>query len=158
METAKLGKKSNLVIRSRVKNWCNVWSVGVITEYGHPPEYHVTLGRGASSCLIRSPYRPRNFLRDDSKRSLTYPCPRSLLENRIALRINFSRGASSVVSDELWDKNEIGGEDGLLLLRNWKLCNNEIKIVTRVSSSGDTSDRDNDENLGYQWTMLSVYL
>ena len=29
-------------------------------------------------------------LRDDFKRSLTYPCPRSLLESRIALRIKHS--------------------------------------------------------------------
>ena len=31
---------------------------------------------------MRSPYRPWNFLRDDFKRSMTYPCPRSLDESR----------------------------------------------------------------------------
>ena len=46
--------------------------------------------RGTSYCLVRSPFRPQNFLRDDFKRSLTYPCPRSLLESRIAFRIKHS--------------------------------------------------------------------
>ena len=44
--------------------------------------------RGTSYCLVRSPYRPWNFLRDDFKRSLTYPCPRSLLVSRTAPRKN----------------------------------------------------------------------
>ena len=43
--------------------------------------------RETSYCLIRSPYRPENFLNDDFKRSLTYPCSRSLFECRVALRI-----------------------------------------------------------------------
>ena len=44
-----LGKKSNLVkrlISNRVKNWCNVLSMERVTVYGHPPECHVTFGRG----------------------------------------------------------------------------------------------------------------
>ena len=46
---AQLGKKSNLVIRSRsvmVKNWCNVLSMEGVTVCGHHPECRVTSGRG----------------------------------------------------------------------------------------------------------------
>ena len=42
-------------------------------------EYPLVLSR---FCLIRSPYRPLNFLNDDFKRSLTYPSSRSLFESR----------------------------------------------------------------------------
>ena len=91
---AKSGKKLNSVIRSRsvnrVKNCCNVWSKEGVTVYGHHPVCRVTFGRRDLIFLLSSPYRPWNFLRDDLKRSLTYPCPRSLLESRIALRIKLS--------------------------------------------------------------------
>ena len=42
--------------------------------------------KGTSYCLVRSPYRPYNFLSDYFKRFSTYSCPRNLLESRTALR------------------------------------------------------------------------
>ena len=91
---AQLGKKSNSVIRYRsvmVKNWWNVLSMEGVTVCGHHPEISCSIREmGTSYCLVRSPYRPYNFLRDDFKCSLTYPCPRSLLESRIAPRIKHS--------------------------------------------------------------------
>ena len=44
--------------------------------------------RETSRALVRSWYRPKNCLNVDFKRSLVYPCSRSLLESRVALRIN----------------------------------------------------------------------
>ena len=46
---SQLDKKSNSVIRSRSvirSNWCNDWSMEVVTVDGQHPEYHVTSGRG----------------------------------------------------------------------------------------------------------------
>ena len=45
-----------------------------------------TRERGTSHWLARSPHRLYNFLRDDFKRSLTHPRPRSPPESRTALR------------------------------------------------------------------------
>ena len=52
-----------------------------------------------------------------------YPCPRSLLESRTALRIKHSQEehASPGVSGELWDKNAIGG-------RRWDVATQERKV------------------------------
>ena len=89
-----LGKKSNLVTRSRsvkgqklvqclINGGCHcIWSSSRMS-------WNIR-ERGTSYCLVRSQYRPQNFLRDDFNRSLTYHCPRSLLESRAARRIKHS--------------------------------------------------------------------
>ena len=44
----------------------------------------------------------------------------------------FIRGASPGVSDELWDKNDIGGRRWDVAAQERKVCNVENKIVTLV--------------------------
>ena len=44
----------------------------------------------------------------------------------------FIRGASPGVSDELWDKNVIGGRGWDVATQERKVCNMEIEIVTFV--------------------------
>ena len=41
---SQLGNK--VQISNRVKNWCNVWSMEIVTVYGHHPECCVTFKRG----------------------------------------------------------------------------------------------------------------
>ena len=71
-------------------NLCNVWSVNGVTVYGHVPECHVTFGRGRLHNVKWDPHIDHKTLRDNFKRALTYPCPRSLDESRAALRIKHS--------------------------------------------------------------------
>ena len=76
------------VQEKKVTDWYKVWPV----EGCHCiwSGYRISLRireRGTAYCLIRSPYRPLNFFNDDFKRSLTFPCSRSLFESRVALRI-----------------------------------------------------------------------
>ena len=83
-----------LVSRSRVGVMSYQWRVSLHMVILKNAMYH--LGEGLSYCSIRSLNRQLNFLRDNWKRSLTHPLPRSLYENQAALRINktFIRGAS----------------------------------------------------------------
>ena len=78
--------------------------------------------RDTSYWLMRSPYRPWNFLNGDLKRFMLYLCLSSLLESHLNLRIKHEyKGASSCWSYYLWDENTVGRrrlEDGILL--NWK--------------------------------------
>ena len=46
--------------------------------------------RETSYCWIRSLYRPLNFMNNDFKHFMNYPCLSSLLENRLTLRIKHS--------------------------------------------------------------------
>ena len=95
---SQLDKKSNSVLRSRSETSSqgggNVQSMEGVTAYGYPPECHddVIFGRRGLHiyCLIRSPYQPLRSVRDDFKRTLTYPCPTSLLESSTALRTKLS--------------------------------------------------------------------
>ena len=59
--------------------------------------------RDSSYCLQKSPYRPQNFLNDDYKRSLTYPCSGSLFESRVTIRIKHphEEQARSYISCEI---------------------------------------------------------
>ena len=66
---AQLGKKSNLVIRSRsvmVKNWCNSISMEGVTVCGHHPECRVTFERGGPHIVWLDP-------RTDHRNSLNVP-------------------------------------------------------------------------------------
>ena len=69
-------------VKGRVRY--KVWSVkGCHCIWlGHRMSFNIR-ERGTSYCLIRSPYRPENFLNDDVNRSLRYPCSRSLFESRV---------------------------------------------------------------------------
>ena len=61
-----------------------------VTVYGHPRECRVTFGRGEPRIFGKMPIPTIELFRDDFKRYFTYPCPRSLLECRTALRIKHS--------------------------------------------------------------------
>ena len=70
-----------------------------------------------------------NSLRDDFKRSMTYPCLRSLDESRAALRIKHSQEEQALayrMSCEI--KTPQAGEDGILLLRNGKFVIWKLKL------------------------------
>ena len=76
---SKFSKRSSSV-QSLTSRGCHcIWS-------GHRMSFNIC-ERETSYCLIRSPYRPLNLLNDDFKRSLTYPCSRSLFESRVTLGI-----------------------------------------------------------------------
>ena len=67
------------------------------------------------------------------KRSLTYPCPRSLLESRIALRkYKFIRGASPGILYELLNKNAIRGRRWDIATQDRKARDMEVEIVSFV--------------------------
>ena len=100
--------------------------------------------RKVSYCLIRSPLSPiklpqremqKNFLNDDLKRSLTYPCSRRLFEGRFALRIKHpyeEQGRAYRISCEI--KTPKTGEVGIWLLRNgkflmWKLKSSRLSVI-----------------------------
>ena len=79
---------------NKFANWSNVWSIEGVIVYGHIPECHVTFGRVRLHNVWWDPHIDhKNFLRDDFKRSMTYPCLRSVLidESRVALRIIHKR-------------------------------------------------------------------
>ena len=61
-----------------------------VTVYGHLPECHVTFGEGNVVLFNEIPILPRNFLRDDFKRSWIYHCPRNVYESCAALRVKHS--------------------------------------------------------------------
>ena len=82
----KIGNK--VQFGNKFANWCNVWSIECVIVYGHVPECHVSFRRGRLHNVWWDPNI--DFLRDDFKRSMTYPCPRSLDESRAALRIKHS--------------------------------------------------------------------
>ena len=89
--------------------------------------------RGTSYCLIRSPYRPKSFLRDDLKTFLYISLPEKLIgKSHRPQTKTFIRGASPGISDELWDKNAMGGRRCDVAAQERKVCNMEIKIVTLV--------------------------
>ena len=85
---------------NRVENWCNVLLMEGVTVYGHPPECHVTRGERDLMLLDNIPVPTIELLRYDSKRSLTYPYTKSLLESRPQNK-TFIGGESSGISDEL---------------------------------------------------------
>ena len=59
----------------------NKYEWEVLPYYDHVP-FHVTFGEGDFILFHDTPYRQGNFKRNDFKRSLTYPCLRSLYEHR----------------------------------------------------------------------------
>ena len=139
------GNLQNLVIKSKsvikssrignkFANWCNVWSIECVIVYGHVPECHVTFGRGRLHNVWWDPHIDhKTSWGDDFKRSMTYPCPRSLDESRAALRIKtFIRGASPGIPYELWDKNTIGWRGWNIATQERKVCDMEVAIVTFV--------------------------
>ena len=86
--------------------------------------------RGTSYCLIRSPFRPQNFLNDDFKRSLTYSFSGSLLEIHITLIIKYPYEEQAVAY-------RISCEIKRHRRRRWniatqvrKVCDMEIEIIT----------------------------
>ena len=93
LQSSVIRSKIGIKVRfgNRFANWCNVWSTEGVIVYGHVPECHVTFGRGRLHNVWWDPHIDhKNFLRDDFKRSMRYPCLRSLDESRAALRIKHS--------------------------------------------------------------------
>ena len=151
---------------------------GVIA-YGHAPEYHVTFGRGNLKLFDKIPYRPHNVLRDDFKCFLTYHCPKSLLESRVALRIKKNHHERSNPWQNHKDVNMRYCYSGTERLCHWNwhrhMCRkgkfkadhptwsiwaNPSRKQKCCSSSclwsqvqWDTSGPDNYRNLNYLWTI-----
>ena len=99
----------------------------VFSELFYPPTYMV-ITQWWEGGLILFDKIPVSTLEMISNVPFTYPCPRNLLKSRTAL----IRGASSCVSNELWNKNAIGGRRWDVAAQEQGVCNMEIKIVTLV--------------------------
>ena len=75
---------------------------------------------------MRSPYRPLNFLRDNFKRSLTYPLSEELKwKSRRHQNKTFIRGTSPGIPYELRDKNAIGWRRWHIATQEWEVCDME---------------------------------
>ena len=92
--------RSSAVTKARVSEMSDQWRVSL---YMVMPKNVMKRLTDFILFDVRSPYRPKNFIREDFKRSRTYPCPRSLYESHTALRIKHSRKeqASPGISYEL---------------------------------------------------------
>ena len=112
-----LEKETSCVISDPWKCYC-IW----LSPFSRMSVY--LWERGTSFCVIRSPYRPYNFGRDHVKQSLSYACPRSLLESRIDLRTIHSFKEQALVyraSDIATPKRNV--------------CAMEIEIITVIKGS-----------------------
>ena len=108
---------------SSVQSYC-IWS-------GQRMSFNIC-ERETSYCLIRSPYRPLNFLNDDFKCSMMYPC--SVIWFEVATYQNKTsiRWASPSISYKLRNKDVIGGWGWNIATQERKICDVEIEIVTFV--------------------------
>ena len=98
----------NLPQLKRVKNWCNVWSMEGVTIYGHHPECRVTFRIWG---LILFDKIPVPTIELPYRRFLYISLPVKLTEmTHRPQNKTFIRGTSPGVSDELWDKNAVGGQ------------------------------------------------
>ena len=74
----KIGNK--VQFGNKFANWCNVWSIEGVIVYGHVPEIMKHLGEGDFIMFDEISISTIKLFRDDFKRSMSYPCPRSLDE------------------------------------------------------------------------------
>ena len=72
---------TNVQFGNKITIYWNIWSMKGVNVYDHIPECHKIFGRRGLHYVWGDPYIDhRTFLRDDYKRSLIYPCSRSLHE------------------------------------------------------------------------------
>ena len=173
----KIGKKVQL--GNKFANWCNVWSIEDVTVYGHVSECHVTFGRELLHNDYEIPISTIKFPEGRFKRSLTYPCQRSLDESRATYNKTFKRVANPGIPYELWDKNAIGWRSWNIASQEWKVCGMDVEIAMFVvkgsahltappdrskeiccspsclwsQAQRGTSDPDNYQNMGYWLTI-----
>ena len=116
-----------------VKNWCNVLSKEGVTVCGHHPECRVTFGSGDIILLGKIPVPTIELPKWRFQTFLDISLPEKLIgKSHRPQNKTFIRGASPGVSDELWDKNVIGGRRWDVATQERKVCNMEIEIVTFI--------------------------